>query len=303
MVIFLTTGGPVNFPGLGLDFEKLIEGFDVFGIHISLVGILIAAAMFVGLFITECIAKKSGQDTELYLDLAIRSVVAGVIGARAGYVLSHWQYFMADQGSVFDISDGGMSAGGAIISGLFCSFAYCKNKKLSWLQICDTAMPGVLTGQILAGVGCFFGRNMLGTYSDGMFAMQVAIQDVDQKAVALGRAAGPMMRGNFLQVHPVALYETVILISLLLILIVLGKLSKISGIIASVYLVCFGVMIFGMEFIRLDSQKIMGSRFSIEHIMAVVLAVTGMLIFTDRISKYRAEQKAQPKNLNVGKKN
>ena len=231
MGIFLTTGGPVNFPGLDLTIDYLIEGFEIFGIHISLVGILIAAAMFVGLFITECLAKKTEQNTEHYLDLAIRLVFAGVIGARLGYVISHWQFFITDQGSVFNISDGGMSVGGAIVAGLTVSFLYCRKKKLSWLQICDTAMPGILTGQILASIGCFFGRNMLGTYSDGPFAMQVALQDVDSRAVMLGRASGPMVRGNFLQVHPIALYEAVILLVLLAILLVLWKLKKMQGLI------------------------------------------------------------------------
>lgn len=303
MIIFLTTGGPVNFPGLGLHFEKMPEGFEIFGIHISLVGILLAAAMFLGLFITERLAKKTQQNTEIYLELAIRMVFAGVIGARIGYVLSHWQFFITDQGSVFNISDGGMSAGGAIIAGLLTSFMYCKKKKLSWLQICDTAMPGVLTGQILASIGCFLGRNMLGTYSEGTFAMQVSLQDVDTKAVALSRAAGPMLQGDFLQVHPVALYETIILFVLLLVLIILWKLNKMNGVILSVYLFVYGMMIFGMEFIRLDSQKIMGSRFSIEHIIAVVLILTGSFIFADQRNKYRVLRKAQPKNLTVGKKN
>lgn len=303
MAIFLTTGGPVNFPGLGLNFEKLIEGFEIFGIHISLVGVLIAVAMFLGLFITERLAKKTEQNTEIYLDLAIRMVVAGVIGGRVGYVLSHWQFFITDQGSVFNISDGGMSVGGAIIAGIFISFAYCRKKKLSWLQVCDTAMPGVLTGQILASIGCFLGRNMLGTYSDGTFAMQVSVQDVDMKAVSLSRAAVPIVQGNYLQVHPVALYETVILFVLLLVLIALWKLDKVKGLILSVYLFGYGMMIFGLEFIRLDSQKIMGTPFSIEHIVATVLILTGIAIFADQINKYRLVRKAQPKNLNVGKKN
>jgi len=300
--IFLTTGGPVNFPGLGLNFDKLIEGFTVFGIHISLTGILIAVAMFLGMFITERLAKKTEQNAEHYLDLAIRVVFAGVIGARIGYVLSHWEFFITDQGNVFDITDGGLSAAGAVIAGLTVSLVFCRQKKLSWLQVCDTALPGVLTGQILASVGCFFGRNMLGTYSDGMFAMQVSVQDVDSKALKLGRAAGPMIRGNFLQVHPVALYETVILLVLLLVLVVLWKANKLNGVILSVYLICYGLMIFGMEFIRLDSQKIMGSRFSIEHFVAAGIILMGTLILTEQIKKMLILRKSQPKNLSSGKK-
>ena len=302
MSIFLTTGGPVNFPGLGLTIEYLVEGFEIFGIHISLVGILIAVAMFLGLFITERRAKKTEQNTEHYLDLAIRLVFAGVIGARIGYVLSHWQYFITDQGSVFNISDGGMSASGAVIAGLLVSYIYCRQKKLSWLQICDTAMPGIVVGQIFASVGCFFGRNMLGTYSDGALAMQVALQDVDSRAVVMSRASGQMLRGNFLQVHPVALYETLILLMLLIVLLVLWKLNKIGGMVLGVYLIGYGLMVFCMEFIRLDSQKIMGSRFSSEHIVAMGLVLLGAGILTDQLKKYWVIRKAQPKNLPVGKK-
>ena len=195
-----------------------------------------------------------------------------------------------------------MSVGGAIIAGLLVSYLYCRQKKLSWLQICDTAMPGILCGQILAGIGCFFGRNMLGTYSDGTFAMQVSVQDVDIKAVTLSRTSSQMIQGDFLQVHPVALYETILMLVLLLVLLLLWKLKKMNGIILSVYLMGYGAMIFGMEFIRLDSQKIVGSPFSVEHIVAAVLFLSGLTVFADQINKYRISVKAQPKNLNAGKK-
>ena len=301
MSIFLTTGGQVNFPGLGLTIENLIEGFEVFGFHISLSGILIAISMFLGLFITERLAKKTEQNTEHYLDLAIRLVIASVIGARIGYVLSHWQYFISDQGSVFDIRDGGMSAPGAIIAGLVVSFLYCKQKKLSWLQICDTAMPGIVSGQIVASLGCFFGRNMLGTYSDGTFAMQVALQDVDNRAKMLGRSSARMIQGDFLQVHPVALYEAAILLMLLIALFIFSKIKKLSGIVLAVYLMGYGLMVFCIEFIRLDSQKIIGSPFSIEHIVSAAMFLFGLIILLDQIHKYRLITKAQPKNLTSGK--
>ncbi len=302
MNIFLTTGGQVNFPGLGINIEHLIEGFEIFGLHISLSGILIAVSMFLGLFITERLAKKTEQNTEHYLDLAIRLVLASVIGARVGYVLSHWQYFITDQGNVFNISDGGMSAPGAIIAGLLMSFVYCRQKKLSWLQICDTSLPGIVSGQIVASLGCFFGRNMLGTYSEGTFAMQVALQDVDSHAKVLSRSSANMIKGNFLQVHPVALYEAVILLLLLIVLLVIWKFKKINGIIISAYLMGYGLMVFCMEFIRLDSQKILGSGFSVEHIVACVLFLSGLIILCDQVHKNRVLMKAQPKNLPTAKK-
>lgn len=302
MGIFLTTGGQVNFPGLGVTFEHLVEGFQFFGLHISLSGILIALAMFLGLFITERLAKKTEQNTEQYLDLAIRVVVAGLIGARIGYVITHWEYFLNDQENVLDIRDGGMSAAGAVIAGMLTSFLYCRKKNLSWLKICDTSMPGIVTGQILASVGCFFGRNMLGTYSDGALAMQVSLQDVDVKAMSLSRTSSQMVRGSFLQVHPVAIYEAVLLMVLLVILFIAWKRKKLNGILFSIYLIGYGVMLFFMEFIRLDSMKMMNTSFSLEHIGAAILMILGVYILIDQTTKNRAAKKAQPKKMKSAKK-
>ena len=61
-MILLTTGGQVNFPGLGINLEHVIRGFNIFGIHISLSGIIIAISMFLALFITERLAKKNGTE-------------------------------------------------------------------------------------------------------------------------------------------------------------------------------------------------------------------------------------------------
>ncbi len=301
MGFFLTTGGQVNFPGLGITIEHLLEGFQIFKLHISLSGILIAFAMFLGLFITERLAKKTGQNTEQYLDLAICVVVAGLVGARIGYIITHWEYFLNDQENAFDIRDGGMSAAGAVIAGMLTSFFYCRNKKLSWLEICDTSMLGIVVGQILASVGCFFGRNMLGTYSDGAFAMQVSLQDVDTKAMMLSRASSKMVCGGFLQVHPVSLYETVLLILLLLILFITWKQKKLSGVLFSIYLIGYGTMLFFMEFIRLDSMLLLDSCFSLEHVGALLLIVGGIFILTDQITKNSAAKKAKPKKMKTGK--
>ena len=65
----------------------------------------------------------------------------------------------------------------------------------------------------------------------------------------------------------------------------------------SIYLMGYGIGVFCMEFIRLDSQKILGSSFSIEHIVAAVLFLFGLIVLLDRIHKYQVTAKAQPKML------
>ncbi len=300
--IVLTTGGPVNFPGLDISIEHLVEGFEVFGLHISLSGILLAAAMFLGLFITECLAKKTEQNTEFYLDLAIRLVIAGVIGARTGYIITHWQYFASDQANVLDIRDGGMSFTGALAAGLLVSFVYCRQKKLSWLQVCDTALPGVLFAQMIGTVGAFFNRSALGTYSAGRFAMQVDIRDVDANLMKLSQTTRAMTRGDFLQVHPLALYELVLLLVLLVLLVVLFKTGKLKGIVLSAYLMGYGAIRFALEFIRMDSMRMIGNWISLEHLVAAGLFLCGAVIMTEQVKKVKITKKERPKNLGIVKK-
>ena len=302
MSIVLTSGGPVKFPGLDLTIEHLIEGFYVFGIHISLSGILIALAMFLGLFITERLAKKTEQNTETYLDLAIRLVLAGIIGARAGHVVTHWQHFAYDQANVLNIRDGGMSFGGALVAGLLVSFIYCRQKKISWLQVCDTMLPGVVFGQMIGKVGEFFDRSQLGTYSDGLFAMQVDMASVDADVMKLGRTSSNMIKGNFLQVHPVTLYEIVLLVLLFLSLVILFRFHNLNGMILSVYLMVYGSIRFGLEFIRLSSVRMIGSPVSLEHMVALLFVVFGFIIFVDQIKKRRVIQKERPKNFHFSPK-
>ena len=300
--IVLTSGGPVNFPGLGLTIDYLIGGFYIFGIHISLSGILIALALLLGLFFTERLAKRTEQNTENYLDLAIRLVLFGVVGARIGHVVTHWQYFMADQANVLNIQDGGMSFAGALIAGLIVTFVYCKQKKLSWLQVCDTMLPGVVLGQLVGKMGEFFERRSLGTYSDGRFAMQVDMASLEPGVMKMSRASSEMIKGNFLQMHPVVLYEILLLFILLIGLCVAFHLGRLRGIVLAVYLIVYGVIRFSMEFVRLDSMHLVGN-LSIVHLVALALCLFGVAVLVDQIQKHRITKKERPKNLPVMKKN
>lgn len=291
----LTADGSVKFPGLGITIEHLVEGFEIFGLHISLSGILVAIALLVGLFLTERLAKKTGQNPEIYLDLAIYLVIAGVIGARIGYIITHWELFSNGIEHVFNISTG-MSFTGAVIAGLMVSFLYCKSRKYAWLKVCDTMAPGILFGQLLGVVGQFLERSVLGTYSDGIFAMQVDIQDVDMQMMRMGRSSVGIVQGDFLQVHPITLYELILFFILFIVLLILFFKNKINGIIIAVYLMIYGMIRFFTEFIRLDAIKTIGGRISLEHIISSVLILFGALLFGNRVKHYCSRKKEKPKN-------
>lgn len=298
MSMFLTSDGPIRFPGLGLSLDHLAEGFEVFGLHISLSGILVAVAMFLGLFVTERLAKKTGQDAENYLDLAIRVVIAGLLGARIGYVLSHWEMYVYDQASVFDLGSGGYSFMGALLGGFLATIVFCRKKKISWVQVCDTAIPGIVLAQLVGSVGSFIERSALGTYSEGRFAMQVHMADVDTEMMRMSRSSARMVQGEFLQVHPVALYEIFLLAFLLIGVFVVWKFQKVRGIVFGIYMILYGGINFCMEFILLDSVKLLGLPLSLEQIASLCFIICGISLVLHQSMKHRLKINARPKNYN-----
>lgn len=242
----------IRFPKLGWEIGNLPEHINVFGIQISFYGILIACAMLCGLLVTEHLAKRTKQNSELYLDFAIRAIVAGIFGARTAYVIVHWAEYKQMPAQMFSLKNGGLSFFGAIIAVMLVAYFYCKRKKFSLMELCDTVAPGVLLGQIIGRFGDFFNRDLLGSYSNGPFAMQVNIRDVDAKMLMLQKAS-LVEQNTYLQMHPVFIYEIAWNLVLLLILMLRYKKRTFCGEIFYLYLFGYGLIRFLTEFIRLDA--------------------------------------------------
>ena len=190
-----------------------------------------------------------------------------------------------------------MSFSGAIIAGLIVSLFYCKSRKYSWLKVCDTLTPGILFGQVLGVIGQFLERSVLGTYSDGIFAMQVDIEDVDMQLMKMSRSSDLVVQGDFLQVHPITLYELILFFIVFIALLVLFFKNKINGMVIAIYLMIYGGIRFFTEFIRLDARKTIGGMISLEHIVSIGLILFGGLLLVSIVKHARNIKKQKPKNF------
>lgn len=282
--MWVVADGSVRFPELGLEIEHLADGIEIFGIHISFYGILIAFAMLVGLLLTEYIAKKSNQNAELYLDFAIFAILSGIVGARAGYVLFHWERFREVPEEILRLQNGGLSFFGGLFAGLFAAWLFCRRRKYEFLKLCDTAVAGVLAGQIIGRWGDFFNRDMIGTYSGGLLAMQVEAQDVDAELLSLSRASF-IGQDTFLQVHPVFLYEILWNVALFVVLVVLFRYKKFSGEVFFTYLFGYGLVRFWTEFLRVDKVRMVSVSISGGHIVAAAVMTAGLFFLVHGIWK------------------
>lgn len=292
----------INFPNLNIELENVASGIDVFGITITFYGIVIGFGMLMGWLVAEWMAKRTGQNTEIYLDFALIAIAVSVIGARLYYVVFTWEEEFADNPlSIFNLRSGGLAIYGGIIGAVLAAVVYTRIKKYSFWLLADTGCIGLITGQIIGRWGNFFNREAFGKYTNGLFAMQLDRRDVSYefrastsvlqlKDIYAGKTGAfnriMEIRNNivtvdgveYIQVHPTFLYEALWNLCLLIILILYTKHKKFDGEVMLLYLAGYGIGRMWMEGLRTDQLFLWGTPFAVSQVLSALIVVAAIVM-------------------------
>ena len=148
----------IEFPNLHISLNNLPKSFSLFGVDIAFYGVIIAFGMLAGIALVCYDAKSSGQDYNLYIDFAMYAIIFSVIGARLYYVAFSWDYYSAHPSEIINIREGGLAIYGGVIAGVITCIVYTKIKKISFFKVADSAVLGLIIGQIIGRWGNFFNR-------------------------------------------------------------------------------------------------------------------------------------------------
>ena len=285
----------IHFPNLGIHLENVGKTISVFGFEIAYYGIIIGLGVVAGILMATHLAKKTGQDPDVYYDLAIYAVVLSVIGARLYYVIFSWEYYKDDLLSIFNLREGGLAIYGGVIAAVITVAVYCKIKKLSFGVLADTACPGLILGQILGRWGNFFNREAFGQYTDSLLAMQLPLDAVRSSDVT------EMMRNNmevidginYIQVHPTFLYESLWNVGILVLMLWRSKHKTFNGEILLTYLFGYGIGRFLIEGLRTDQLLIPGTGVAVSQVLAILMAIASAVL----IYVYKKKQLIQQENI------
>ncbi len=300
----------IRFPNLGIELNNVPTGFDVFGYHIAFYGVVIGLGMLFGWLIVEWMAKRTGQKTEIYLDFALVAIVVSVIFTRLFYVIFSWDEFKDDLLQIFNLRSGGLMIYGGIIGAILTAVIYTRIKKYPFWLLADTGCIGLITGQIIGRWGNFFNREAFGKYTNGLFAMQLNINDVaydftrpvlnlKDKFAGKEDAFTRIMEIRektvlvdsleYIQVHPTFLYESLWNLVLLVILILHTKHKKFDGEIMLMYLAGYGLGRVWIEGLRTDQLFLWGTSIPISQLLSALLVI---VCLTTIIIKRRKAVKA-----------
>lgn len=129
----------IRFPHLGIEIAHLGRSITIGGFSIAYYGMIIALGMILGFLMASWQAKRTGQNQELYLDLAVWDIIFAIIGARIYYVVFSWDYYAKHPGEILNTRGGGLAIYGGVIAGVITTLIFAKIRKQSFLCLVDTA--------------------------------------------------------------------------------------------------------------------------------------------------------------------
>ncbi|MCI8814502.1 MAG: prolipoprotein diacylglyceryl transferase, partial [Lachnospiraceae bacterium] len=120
----------IHFPHLGIHLDHVGKTVQVLGIDIAYYGITMALSMIIGVWLILTEAKRTGQDEDFYLNMLILSILIGIVGARAYYVVFSWENYKDNLWEIFNTRNGGLAIYGGILFGVATACIYSTKKKV-----------------------------------------------------------------------------------------------------------------------------------------------------------------------------
>ncbi len=237
---------------------------------------IVAFALTYGLVAYRLKREDRFQVTQEQVQALITYMMLGVIvGGRLGYVLFYnADYFLENPLEIilpFDFSEGirftgitGMSFHGGLICVILFAWLYCRNNRISFLDMADLFIPAIPLGYTFGRLGNFINGELYGRITTAPIGMMF-----------------PLAPGNSLR-HPSQLYEA--FFEGILLFAVLWNLKsrfRIPGAMLALYLIGYGLVRFFIEYFRQPDAHLgfVFFSFSMGQVLCLAMIAAGSVLF------------------------
>ena len=278
----------IRFPHLGIVLSHVGRYISIGDFQIMFYGIIIACGFLVCLWVAQKEAKRTGQNSEIYMDYLLVMMIPAIIGARIYYVVFSWDSYKDNIPEIFNLRHGGLGIVGGVAMAVLVLFLFAKAKKQSVLLMLDTMTMGLLIGQIMGRWGNFFNREAFGGYTNGPLAMQIPLKYFEQYGRVSELESSGILKHlvtltvhgeklSYIQVHPTFLYEGMWNLLLLLFIFIYRKHKKFDGELLCIYLMGYGLGRFFIEGLRVDQLLIGHTGIAVTQVVCICIFVGGLI--------------------------
>lgn len=256
----------INFEGLGiyLKINPVLISFN--GIKIYWYAVIIVLGIAISLLLAK---KDDGRHKIKYEDLLkliLFILPISIICARLYFVLFKLDYYIKNPTEIFDIRNGGLAIYGGIIGAILTIIVFCKKNKINILDMLDFFAPFLALGQSIGRWGNFFNTEAHGTETTSLLRM------------------GIVEKGQYIQVHPTFLYESICTLIIFIILYLKRNKREYPGELTYIYFFLYGIARAIIEGLRTDSLMLGNIRIS--QVVSITLSVIfGVILIYKKVKK------------------
>ncbi len=292
----MAAGADLSFVNLGITIDHMVKSFEIGGFSFAFYGLIIGIGMVCGILVAQSDAKRRGQDPEIYLDFAIYGILFAILGARIYYVVFQWGYYKDHLTEIVNLRKGGLAIYGGIIAAVITLYVFAKKKGLSFFSMADSAVLGLVTGQIIGRWGNFFNCEAFGGYTESLFAMRIKRSIVNPNMISQELIDNLIVENGieYIQVHPTFLYESLWNLGVLLFMLWYRKRKKFDGEMLLIYFAGYGIGRAWIEGLRTDSLLVPGTGLAVSQMLSIVLVVVSLAVLF-----YRHKQESKRREGNA----
>ncbi len=202
--------------------------------------------------------------------IGIWGVVGGVIGARLYHVITDWDRFADDLGSIPAIWEGGLGIPGGLVLGILAGLYGARRRGVALGVAATCAAPAIPLAQAIGRWGNWFNQELFGRPTDLPWGLSV-----DPEHLPAGYPPGTTF-------HPTFLYESLWNLGLVVVLLWIDRRFRWApGRLMGAYVMGYGLGRLWVESLRIDpATEIFGLRVNQWTAMAAVLGGGLYLLLT-----------------------
>jgi phosphatidylglycerol:prolipoprotein diacylglycerol transferase len=122
--------------------------------------------LWAGMWLAAREAQRLGIDGDHIYNIGLYSLLAGLLGGRAWYVVTHWEAYASNLTQALALTANAISSLEAVIIALIVALVYAKRHKLPLPELADAIAPGAALALMIGGVGAFLGSQTVGTLTN-----------------------------------------------------------------------------------------------------------------------------------------
>lgn len=234
--------------------------FEIGSFKMSSFGAIMVVSFIFSLWLARSRATKFGFTKDQVGDVAFVAIIAGILGARAFFIIQDLPYYLKNLNELFSIQFKGLTSFGGFIVGGVAAAIYCKKKKLSAVGFLDLAAPAFLIGHAIGRIACLLNGCCHGHPTASAFPFRAFSPENNQYNV------------------PAQLYDSVMNLVVLGLVLWMDKKDRKPLYIFGMTFFLHGLTRFIYEFFRAGSSSttIGGSPFTEGHVVAMLISLFGL---------------------------